>query len=183
MIVVFVHAGLIITKLDWLTNAIGFLILVTGLGLFFAPKLSQMTSQRRSGPQLFKIPQFVLTLISGALLRACVSLTSLGAGALGSLLLIYLYPLRMTPHKLVATDIVHAIPLGLVAGLGYLIAGKVEEKDAHEFTGRLCSNGDHRESDNKKVLQSQLAITFRVHFCSSGPQTLCVTPTRINSPN
>lgn len=56
----------------------------------------------------------------------CVSLTSVGAGALGSLLLLYLYPLRMTPHKLVAIDIVHAIPLALVAGTGYLIAGKVD---------------------------------------------------------
>ena len=45
--------------------------------------------------------------------------------ALGSLLLLYPCPLRMTPHKLVATDIVHAIPLALVAGTGYLIAGKV----------------------------------------------------------
>jgi uncharacterized membrane protein YfcA len=31
------------------------------------------------------------------------------------------------PHKLVATDIVHAIPLAIVAGTGYLIAGKVDE--------------------------------------------------------
>ena len=36
------------------------------------------------------------------------------------------YPLRMTPHRLVATDIVHAILLAMVAGLGYLFAGKVD---------------------------------------------------------
>lgn len=41
-------------------------------------------------------------------------------------MLIYLYPLRMTPHRLVATDIVHAISLAIVPGLGYLIAGKVD---------------------------------------------------------
>ena len=40
--------------------------------------------------------------------------------------LTYLYPLRMTPHRLVATDIVHAIPLAVVAGLGYLLAGMVD---------------------------------------------------------
>jgi uncharacterized membrane protein YfcA len=34
----------------------------------------------------------------------------------------------MTPHRLVATDIVHAIPLALVAGIGYLIAGKVDDQ-------------------------------------------------------
>lgn len=32
----------------------------------------------------------------------------------------------MTPHRLVATDIMHAIPLALVAGLGYLFAGMVD---------------------------------------------------------
>ena len=56
----------------------------------------------------------------------CVALTSVGAGALGSVVLLYLYPLRMTPHRLVATDIVHAIPLAVVAGLGYLFAGMVD---------------------------------------------------------
>ena len=60
------------------------------------------------------------------MLGLCVALTSVGAGALGSVMLLYLYPLRMTPHRLVATDIVHAIPLALVAGLGYLFAGMVD---------------------------------------------------------
>ncbi len=46
--------------------------------------------------------------------------------AVGSVLLILLYPLRMTPHRLVATDIVHAIPLAVVAGIGYLVAGLVD---------------------------------------------------------
>jgi uncharacterized membrane protein YfcA len=41
-------------------------------------------------------------------------------------MLLYLYPLRMTPHRLVATDIVHAIPLAIVAGMGYLFAGMVD---------------------------------------------------------
>ena len=45
---------------------------------------------------------------------------------MGSVMLMYLYPLRMTPHRLVATDLVHAIPLAVVAGLGYLFAGMVD---------------------------------------------------------
>jgi len=60
------------------------------------------------------------------LLSLCIALTSVWAGALGSVALLYLYPLRMTPHRLVATDIVHAIPLAVVAGLGYLFAGMVD---------------------------------------------------------
>lgn len=110
-----------------LTRAIGLLILVTALGLFFALKLGRLTTRRRvTNPNEFKALQPTLTVVSGGLLGICVSLTSVGAEAPGSLLLLYLYPLRMTPHKLVATDIVHAIPLAVVAGLGYLIAGKVD---------------------------------------------------------
>jgi uncharacterized membrane protein YfcA len=67
-----------------------------------------------------------LTVFGGAVLGLCVALTSVGAGALGSVMLMYLYPLRMTPHRLVATDLVHAIPLAVVAGLGYLYAGMVD---------------------------------------------------------
>ena len=67
-------------------------------------------------------------MLSGILLGLCVALTSVGAGALGSVLLLYLYPLRMTAHRLVATDLVHAIPLAVVAGIGYLVAGMVDWK-------------------------------------------------------
>jgi len=52
------------------------------------------------------------------------------------LLYFYLYPLRMIPHRLVATDIVHAIPLAVVAGMGYLFAGMV---DARTLIGEFCS--------------------------------------------
>ena len=54
-----------------------------------------------------------------------VTLTSVGAGALGAVFLAYLYPLRLTPPRLIATDIVHAIPLAVFAGLGHLLIGNV----------------------------------------------------------
>ncbi|WP_310644818.1 sulfite exporter TauE/SafE family protein [Limnohabitans sp.] len=55
-----------------------------------------------------------------------VTLTSVGAGAVGAVLLAYLYPLRLTPSRLVATDIVHAVPLALFAGLGHVVVGHVD---------------------------------------------------------
>lgn len=55
-----------------------------------------------------------------------VALTSVGAGTPGSVLLMALYPLRLTAHRLVMTDLVHAIPLALVAGLGYAGSGMVD---------------------------------------------------------
>ena len=113
-------------KVAWLTQAIGVVVLITALGLLLAPRLYALARGRRlDNPTRFKAAQPVLTVLAGATLGICVALTSVGAGALGSVMLLYLYPLRMTPHRLVATDLVHAIPLAVVAGLGYLMAGLV----------------------------------------------------------
>lgn len=127
LIVVIVSLGAQVAKADWLTQAIGLVVLITAIGLLAAPRLVVYARERRiSEPERFKAIQPAMTIISGAVLGLCVALTSVGAGALGSVMLLYLYPLRMTPHRLVATDIVHAIPLAVVAGLGYLFAGMVD---------------------------------------------------------
>lgn len=67
-----------------------------------------------------------LTVLAGAILGVLVTLTSVGAGALGATMLVMLYPFRMTAQRIVGTDIVHAVPLTMVAGLGYLFMGKVD---------------------------------------------------------
>lgn len=127
LVVLIVSFGNPVAKVSWLTHAIGVVVLITALGLIFAPKLSGLARGRRlDNPGKFKAIQPVLTVVAGAVLGLCVALTSVGAGALGSVILLYLYPLRMTPHRLVATDLVHAIPLAVVAGMGYLFAGLVD---------------------------------------------------------
>lgn len=126
LVVVLVSAGAKLAKLAWLTQAIGVVVLITAVGLLLAPQLQALARKRRLGdPAKFKTLQPTLTVAAGATVGVCVALTSVGAGALGSVMLLYLYPLRMTPHRLVATDIVHAIPLAIVAGSGYLFAGLV----------------------------------------------------------
>lgn len=67
-----------------------------------------------------------LTIVAGAVLGVVVTLTSVGAGALGATMLVMLYPLRMTPKKVVGTDIIHAVPLTLLAGLGHFWMGHVD---------------------------------------------------------
>lgn len=69
-----------------------------------------------------------LTVLAGAILGVVVTLTSVGAGAIGATLLVTLYPLRMTPKKVVGTDIVHAVPLTLLAGIGHFWMGNVNFK-------------------------------------------------------
>lgn len=127
LVVLFVGLGGALNKAQRLSQAIGLVVLTTAAGLLFAPRLNKLARGRRlDNPLKFKSVQPALTIGAGAVLGLCVALTSVGAGALGSVMLLYLYPLRMTPHRLVATDLVHAIPLAIVAGLGYLIAGLVD---------------------------------------------------------
>lgn len=66
-----------------------------------------------------------LTVAAGALLGVMVSLSSIGAGAIGASLLLLLYP-RLPAHRVVGTDIAHAVPLTLIAGIGYATLGLVD---------------------------------------------------------
>ncbi len=65
------------------------------------------------------------TVLSGVALGVLVSLSSVGAGAIGATLILLLYP-RLPAHRLVGTDIAHAVPLTLVAGIGHASLGHVD---------------------------------------------------------
>lgn len=67
----------------------------------------------------------VATVFTGAVLGVLVTLSSVGAGALGTVALLFLYP-RMSTLKIVGTDLAHAIPLTAVAGLGHLSLGNFD---------------------------------------------------------
>jgi uncharacterized membrane protein YfcA len=73
----------------------------------------------------FKKLQIPVTILIGAVLGVLVTLSSVGAGALGTVALLFLYP-RMTTLKIVGTDLAHAIPLTAVAGIGHLSLGNVD---------------------------------------------------------
>jgi uncharacterized membrane protein YfcA len=81
---------------------------------------------RGTKPVAFKAMQPALTVFAGAILGFMVTFTSIGAGALGAVMLLYLYPRRLTPRSLVGTDIVHAIPLTILAGTGHALMGNVD---------------------------------------------------------
>ncbi len=111
-------------KVSWLTSAIGVVVLVTALGMFLAPILIKgARANRVDDPSRFHKFQTPATVVSGGVVGGLVALTSVGAGALGSVAMTAIYPFRMTPHRLVATDIAHAIPLAVVAGTGYIVTG------------------------------------------------------------
>jgi uncharacterized membrane protein YfcA len=115
------------TGFGGLKLVIAVVVLMTALGMVFQPRLQAMGRRWRvSDGETFKALQPVATVLAGGVLGVLVTLTSIGAGALGAVFLAYLYPLRMTPPRLIATDIAHAIPLAVFAGLGHLLLGNVD---------------------------------------------------------
>ena len=121
-------------KLQWvaldlaaLKQVIGVAVLITALGMMVQGRLNALgRSLRICNAESFKRYQPPLTVLAGVVLGFLVTLTSVGAGAVGAVMMAYLYPLRLTPTRLVATDIVHAVPLALFAGMGHLLVGNVD---------------------------------------------------------
>lgn len=118
------------TDLTTLNNIIkkslGWALLFTSVAIVFKTKILAF-SQKHSGDKFHSESntQNLLTVLIGIMLGATVTLTSIGAGALGTVTLFFLYPLLPTP-KLVGTEIAHAVPLTLVAGLGHASMGNLD---------------------------------------------------------
>lgn len=115
------------TAVSLLNTALALAVSLTALGMLFQKQLHALGRRlRTTDGEQFKAVQGPLTVLAGAVLGTLVTLTSVGAGALGAVFLTYLYPLRLTPPRLIATDIMHAIPLALFAGSGHLLIGNVD---------------------------------------------------------
>ena len=67
----------------------------------------------------------VATVAVGVVLGVLVSISSVGAGAIGVVALMLLYP-QLPMAKIVGSDIAHAVPLTLIAGIGHWMMGSVD---------------------------------------------------------
>jgi uncharacterized membrane protein YfcA len=106
--------------------SLGWALLFTSIAILFKKKLL-VFSQKHAGDKFHRESktQNALTIAIGVMLGATVTLTSIGAGALGTVTLFFLYPLLPTP-RLVGTEIAHAVPLTLVAGIGHASMGNLD---------------------------------------------------------
>jgi len=102
--------------------SLGVALIITSVAVLLRTKLMSLLSKDSLIPEKYVASS---TVILGIVLGGLVTLTSVGAGALGVTALIVLYP-----HKkittIVGTDIAHAVPLTLVAGLGHASLGTVD---------------------------------------------------------
>lgn len=102
---------------------LGAVLILTAIAMFFRTKIVNRLAPSASTVNEGRIA--MLTTVLGVVLGVMVSLTSVGAGALGMTALLILYP-RAPINRLVGSDIAHAVPLTLVAGLGHWWLGSVD---------------------------------------------------------
>ena len=101
---------------------LGIALMLTALSVIFR---TQLASFSKNGHWINPTYAPALTVILGILLGFLVTLTSVGAGALGVTALLILYP-KKSITKIIGTDVAHAVPLTLVAGLGHVSLGTVD---------------------------------------------------------
>jgi len=110
---------------ELLLTTLGFMLIMTAAVILIKPRLSRSVIVSREQFGALKKYQPVLTTLMGVFLGIAVTLTSVGAGAFGAAILMVLYP-RLSPVTIIGTDIAHAVPLTLIAGLGHMQLGNVD---------------------------------------------------------
>lgn len=121
-----------------LTMVLGFMLVLTGISILFRSKIEAFFSKRskqqntavRDNMTREDIAQWVsskkvLVIIMGIVLGVFVTLSSVGAGAFGVMALVLMFP-NLPMIRIIGSDVVHAVLLTLVAGLGHMSAGNVD---------------------------------------------------------
>ena len=111
-----------------MTLTLGVALLLTALATLYKAIQGKQVPRQIAHDQLDSASRprhWSLPLFFGALIGTMVTLTSVGAGAIGVTALMLLYPLLPLP-RVVAADIAYAVPLTLVAGLGHASLGSVD---------------------------------------------------------
>ena len=106
-----------------INTALGVALILTALTLVFRRQIQH--GMARLTDALSDRQTAALTVLLGLFLGVMVSLTSVGAGAIGVTVLLVLYP-RMPTVRIVGSDIAHAVPLTLLAGAGHWYVGSVD---------------------------------------------------------
>jgi len=104
-------------------TSLGAMLFVTALALAFRAQLMQW-ARSRAGQGFLARHQGGSTIATGFFIGLAVTLSSVGAGAIGVTALVLLFPLLATT-RIVGTDIAHAVPITLLAGLGHAVFGNV----------------------------------------------------------
>ncbi|MBD8010392.1 MULTISPECIES: sulfite exporter TauE/SafE family protein [Acinetobacter] len=119
-----------------LTMVLGFMLTITGLSILFRTQIENLINKYRKQElpdmtqDLEKIKlqakdKRVAIIIMGIILGIFVTLSSVGAGAFGIMALVVMFP-NLPMIRIIGSDVVHAVLLTLVAGLGHMSSGNVD---------------------------------------------------------
>jgi len=108
---------------ETITTVLGCALLLTALAMLLRKRIQAYGAARQN--RISGGARAALTALTGIVLGVFVSLSSVGAGALGVTALVLLYP-ELPTKQIVGSDIAHAVPLVLVAGLGHWLIGSVD---------------------------------------------------------
>lgn len=106
-----------------LSLLLGISLLLTSVSIFFRPFFLRWAGPRVETVERAGISRSTIAL--GVVLGVLVTVTSVGAGALGTTALLMLYP-RLPVARIAGSDIAHAVPLTLIAGTGHWLLGSVD---------------------------------------------------------
>ena len=119
-----------------------FALLLTAVSLIFRKAI--MERYRRHLEQINPGTAARATVLVGVALGVLVSISSVGAGAVGVTALLLLYP-QLPMSRIVASDIAHAVPLTLVAGIGHWATGAIDWHLMAVAAGRLLARHFNRQ--------------------------------------
>ncbi|MCO8097837.1 sulfite exporter TauE/SafE family protein [Acinetobacter lwoffii] len=119
-----------------LTMVLGFMLTITGLSILFRTQIENLFNKYRKQElpdmtqDLEKVKlqakeKRVAIIIMGIILGIFVTLSSVGAGAFGIMALVVMFP-NLPMIRIIGSDVVHAVLLTLVAGLGHMSSGNVD---------------------------------------------------------
>jgi uncharacterized protein len=114
------------TMRSLVTSVLSVALLLTATALLLKDWIKKIA--RREDGTVYELHHRYLpaaTITTGVVVGTLVAISSIGAGVLGTVALLFLYP-RMPAVKIVGTDIVHAVPLTAIAGMGHLALGTVD---------------------------------------------------------
>jgi uncharacterized membrane protein YfcA len=126
------HCGKSAAMSSLITHVLGYALFLTAVMLLMRGRIRRYAERQQAetlaageNPDKLQARRIALTIIVGLVLGFLVSLSSVGAGALGVTALILLYP-QLPTVRIIGSDIAHAVPLTFLGGAGYFLLGKVE---------------------------------------------------------
>ena len=154
---------------DLITVVLTVALFVTAAALVFRDRIVARYAVRLGALSAEQVA--ILTVVVGAVLGVLVSITSVGAGAIGVTALILLYP-KLPTARIVGSDIAHAVPLTLAAGIGHWFLGSINVDVSGLAADRIGAGNFDRQLCRRAHSGNRASLCARRDAGRGGDQTV-----------